>query len=231
MPFGEYVRVSRRYRQRHRGDHRQDFRPFYTPRILAGYGAGTSTVYGIVKQTGGFICELVWQGTIFRIFLPRYIPVADDLAVPHCRRRRRRSPAPSPLDAMRGRDRLTGHGTILLVEDEEELRALNGADSKSRLYRDRGRQRRRGARSLNRADKSMSWCPMYRAGNGRPDLMKELKQPNLTSRSSSGYAETRSTRPCPTQAVQLLANRSLLKQLVTVVGDDGGVSRRRMGPP
>jgi two-component system cell cycle sensor histidine kinase/response regulator CckA len=88
----------------------QIFEPFFTTKDPdKGTGLGLSTVYGIVKQSGGDITveSEVGRGTVFRIFLPRIEAPVD----------------PSSGDGSRPRPR-TGTETILLAEDEEEVRNL-----------------------------------------------------------------------------------------------------------
>jgi two-component system cell cycle sensor histidine kinase/response regulator CckA len=106
------------------------FEPFFsTKEVGKGTGLGLSTVYGIVKQTGGFVYvdSEAGQGTSFRIFLPRHHPEQElqaDAAD---------GAAKEPAEAKRAAD-LTGQGTILLVEDEEGLRSLNARGLRSRGY-------------------------------------------------------------------------------------------------
>src|SRR3982074_596219 len=108
------------------------FEPFFsTKEVGKGTGLGLSTVYGIVKQTGGFIYvdSEANQGTSFHIFLPRHHPaleVQPDAAAAN-------GAAREPAEA-KPRTDLTGQGTILLVEDEEGLRSLNARGLRSRGY-------------------------------------------------------------------------------------------------
>jgi two-component system cell cycle sensor histidine kinase/response regulator CckA len=91
------------------------FEPFFsTKEVGKGTGLGLSTVYGIIKQTGGFIYpeSEPGQGTTFRIFLPRHVATAADEPA----KKTEAKPA-APAD-------LTGEGTVLLVEDEDAVRAF-----------------------------------------------------------------------------------------------------------
>jgi signal transduction histidine kinase len=80
------------------------FEPFFTTKEIGkGTGLGLATVYGIVKQNNGFIdvSSEPGQGTIFKIYLPRYTGKSDRLP---------------EVDTVWHTGR--GHETILLVEDE-----------------------------------------------------------------------------------------------------------------
>ena len=86
------------------------FEPFFTTKEHGkGTGLGLSTVYGIVKQSGGFIYvhSEPGEGTVFEIFLPR----AED-------------EPPKDSESMDLPPTLRGHETILVVEDEPLLREL-----------------------------------------------------------------------------------------------------------
>jgi PAS domain S-box-containing protein len=85
------------------------FEPFFTTKgVGKGTGLGLATVYGIVKQHGGYIRieSTAGAGTTVRIYLAR-IPVVPDVAAPA---------ADAPA--------VVGSGTVLVVEDESELRDL-----------------------------------------------------------------------------------------------------------
>jgi len=88
------------------------FEPFFTTKGPRGTGLGLSTVYGIIKQSGGFIWvnSDVGRGTTFKIFLPRAAAAGETAA--HIK---------APVESRKVEP---GTETILLVEDEANLRYL-----------------------------------------------------------------------------------------------------------
>ncbi len=123
MPPGDYVRID--VTDQGTGIAQENigkiFDPFFTTKPVGqGTGLGLATVYGIVKQTGGFISvdSELGRGTAFRIHLPRYTgeqPAAAAEAAP-------------------ARD-ITGQDTILLVEDEEAVRSFAARALRVRGYK------------------------------------------------------------------------------------------------
>ncbi len=100
------------------------FEPFFTTKPVGrGTGLGLSTVYGVVKQTGGFINveSQPGQGAVFSIYLPRYCGSVPD------------GDAAEDLERTAMRD-ITGQDTILLVEDEEAVRSFAARALKLRGY-------------------------------------------------------------------------------------------------
>ena len=89
------------------------FEPFFTTKEVGkGTGLGLSTVYGIVKQSGGFIFadSKPGEGTSFVIYLPVH--------------RVESQPAPALVKVKEKPSETWGTGTILLVEDEDMVRAV-----------------------------------------------------------------------------------------------------------
>jgi len=95
------------------------FEPFFTTKAhQGGSGLGLSTVYGIIKQSGGFLFvdSKPGKGTVFHIYLPGHEPSAEEaetLAVEAVSS----AAKPEPRDQ-------AGHGRILFVEDEQMVRSV-----------------------------------------------------------------------------------------------------------
>lgn len=104
------------------------FEPFFsTKEVGSGTGLGLSTVYGIVKQTGGFIAvdSALGKGSTFSIYLPRHVTTAKETAA-----------AALELDPGMGNARdLTGVGTLLLVEDEDAVRLFGARALRNKGYK------------------------------------------------------------------------------------------------
>jgi two-component system, cell cycle sensor histidine kinase and response regulator CckA len=101
------------------------FEPFFsTKEVGSGTGLGLSTVYGIVKQTGGFIFidSAPGRGATFQIYLPRH-QAAE--AAQGARAEAGEGPA--------ARD-LTGIGTVMLVEDEDPVRIFGARALRNKGY-------------------------------------------------------------------------------------------------
>jgi two-component system cell cycle sensor histidine kinase/response regulator CckA len=215
------------------------FDPFFsTKEVGKGTGLGLSTVYGIIKQTGGFIYPVseVGKGTTFRIFLPRHVPGAEETEVKAADDRSAALPettapgiaaaqpsaAPAKPVAAATAD-LTGTGTILLVEDEEGLRALNARGLKSRGY------------TVLEAENGVEAMEVFQQHGGTvdlvvsdvvmpemdgPTLLKELRKrnPELKIIFVSGYAEEAFEKSLPKgEQFSFLPKPFTLKQLVGAV--------------
>jgi two-component system, cell cycle sensor histidine kinase and response regulator CckA len=105
------------------------FEPFFsTKEVGSGTGLGLSTVYGIVKQTGGFIFvdSAPGRGAVFQIYLPRHQMAEGAQAT--------RPETTDPAEPPANRD-LTGTGTVLLVEDEDPVRVFGARALRNRGYK------------------------------------------------------------------------------------------------
>jgi two-component system cell cycle sensor histidine kinase/response regulator CckA len=250
MPVGEYVSVEVSDSGTGIAPEIIDkiFDPFYTTKEIGkGTGLGLATVYGFIKQTGGFIFvdSELGKGTTFRIFIPRFIPAADaaaprpeagtagdgaggagEQATKDAAKDATAAGAAldaAAVDARRAATVLTGHGTILLVEDEEGLRALNARGLKSRGY------------TVVEASNGVEAIEALEAGDAHidlvvsdvmmpemdgPTLFKELRQrrPDIRVIFVSGYAEDAFQKSLPDAGqFDFLPKPFTLKQLVAQV--------------
>jgi two-component system cell cycle sensor histidine kinase/response regulator CckA len=191
------------------------FLPFFsTKEVGQGTGLGLATVYGIVKQTGGFVYpeSALGKGTTFRIFLPRYVASAGEAAAP--------MPAINGVHAAASDD--TGQGTILLVEDEKDLRGLNARGLASRGYT--VLQAGNGVEAIEVLEKHDGEIDLVVSDVVMPEmdgpaLLKELRRrkPDLKIVFVSGYAEEAFANNRPEGQHRFLAKPFSLKTLVATV--------------
>src|SRR5215475_7993552 len=186
------------------------FEPFFsTKEVGSGTGLGLSTVYGIVKQTGGFIFvdSKAKQGATFSIYLPKYVPSAADAQKPEAAAESGR-----PVDD-------TGIGTVLLVEDEDAVRLFGARALRNKGYK--VLEARSGEAALeimashkDPVDLIITDVVMPRMDG--PTLIKEVrqKQPSLKVIFISGYAEDNFRRRLDMDAdIHFLPKPFSLKQL------------------
>lgn len=103
------------------------FEPFFSTKDIGkGTGLGLSTVYGIIKQTNGFVFpeSEVGIGTSFKIYLPKYLEVEGEDVEAVEAQHKTDEPAQD----------LTGSSTILLVEDEDAVRMFASRALKNKGY-------------------------------------------------------------------------------------------------
>jgi len=201
------------------------FEPFFsTKEVGKGTGLGLSTVYGIIKQTGGFIYvdSQPGRGSVFSIFLPRFIPGEDSPNLPPSSEAPASGVIAAADDVKRAAVDLTGRGTILLVEDEEGLRALNARGLASRGYTVLQAANGLEALAIFDEDKTVDLVvsDVVMPEMDGPTLLRELRQrnPKLKVIFVSGYAEEAFQKSLPQgEQFSFLAKPFTLKQLVAQV--------------
>lgn len=193
------------------------FEPFYTTKEVGkGTGLGLSTVYGIVKQTGGYIYldSVEGEGTTFRVFLPRHIPTEAE------------KEAGKPISKVSEKKvDLTGSAVILLVEDEDAVRAFASRALSSRGYE--VHEACNGAEALEvmeelDAEIDLVVSDVVMPEMDGPTLLREIRKdhPDLKFVFMSGYAEEAFAKNLPEEEqgnFGFLPKPYSLKQLATTV--------------
>ncbi len=187
------------------------FDPFFsTKEIGSGTGLGLSTVYGIVKQTGGHVIveSEPAKGTKFSIYLPCYQGVETQSEG-------------TDVSPSKTRD-LTGQGTILLVEDEEAVRLFSARALRDKGYRvieaDCGEEALARIKSLQNHHETLDLVitDVVMPQTDGPTLVKKIYEilPDMKVIYMSGYAEDSFRRQLDQeQNIHFLAKPFSLKAL------------------
>ncbi|HEX8046413.1 cell cycle histidine kinase CckA [Rhizobium sp.] len=206
------------------------FEPFFTTKEVGkGTGLGLAMVYGIIKQSGGYIHpeSEVGKGTTFRIFLPRHIvemPALTEGQTPESRDISAMDQSVAAVVPQEEPADLTGKSAVvLLVEDEEAVRRGG-----KRMFETRGYtvyEAGSGVEALEimeeldgQVDVVVSDVVMPEMDG--PTLLGELrkKYPDMKFIFVSGYAEDAFARNLPADAkFGFLPKPFSLKQLAVVV--------------
>ncbi|MBV8650003.1 MAG: PAS domain-containing protein [Alphaproteobacteria bacterium] len=186
------------------------FEPFFsTKEVGSGTGLGLSTVYGIVKQTGGFVFvdSTLGHGAAFSIYLPRH-QQEDAVATARV----------EPGESAAARD-LTGAGTVLLVEDEDPVRLFSARALRNKGYKVIEAKSGEAAlevihRATEQIDLLVSDVVMPRMDG--PSLIREVREthPDMKVIFISGYTEDSFRKRLNTDAeIHFLPKPFSLKQL------------------
>ncbi len=187
------------------------FEPFFTTKEVGkGTGLGLSTVYGIVKQSGGFIFaeSEPGKGTSFVIYLP--VHRAEAAAKPG---RKAREPA----------GELWGTGTILLVEDEATVRAVAeralARHGYTILLAENGEAAIEILDREKRVDLMISDVVMPTMDGPTTAREARLRQPDLPILFISGYAEEQLRQSIDLERVAFLAKPFSVQKLAEATRD------------
>jgi two-component system, cell cycle sensor histidine kinase and response regulator CckA len=185
------------------------FDPFFTTKDVGkGTGLGLSTVYGIIKQSSGFIFAEsgVGKGTTFNVFLPTCeAPQADDIS-----------------RKVEGVEDLWGQGTILFVEDEDAVRtfATKALERKGyKVYAAASGEQALEILGEHGASIDLLVSDVVMPNMDGPTVVKHARAayPKLKVIMISGYAEESLRRSIETPDIGFLPKPFQLKELATAV--------------
>ncbi|XNO42416.1 cell cycle histidine kinase CckA [Sinorhizobium meliloti] len=206
------------------------FEPFFTTKDVGkGTGLGLSMVYGIVKQSGGYIYpeSEIGSGTTFRILLPRHVDIPEtqdeDASAAQSAAPARSEPVAVPMPRAEPADLTGDSAVVLLVEDEEAVRRGG-----KRMLETRGytvHEAGSGIEALEIMDEldgavDIVVSDVVMPEMDGPTLLRELRKtyPDLKFIFVSGYAEDAFARNLPADAkFGFLPKPFSLKQLAVAV--------------
>ncbi|NLR71356.1 response regulator [Novosphingobium sp. ERN07] len=187
------------------------FEPFFTTKEKGkGTGLGLSTVYGIVKQSGGFIFAEsdVGKFTRFSIYLPVHHPDAAELAQ-----------ATKPAAAEPKRE-WSGGGKVLLVEDEETVRAVAERALVRQGYEvTTASDGEEGLEAIGRGTFDLVVSDVVMPTMDGPAMAREIRalKPDLPFLFMSGYAEEQLRREIDIPNMHFLAKPFSVQQICEAV--------------
>jgi len=202
---------------------RHIFEPFFTTKEQGkGTGLGLSTVYGIVKQSGGFIFadnvmgqDRKVKGARFTIYLPVYQATEEEL---------------QRADTVEVKTEWSGGGRVLLVEDEDMVRAVaeraltrQGYSVVTAADGDEGLEAVR-----QNPDFDLVVSDVVMPSMDGPAMAREIRQliPTMPVLFMSGYAEEQLRREIDMEGMHFIAKPFSVAQIADKVGDVLRTTRR-----
>jgi two-component system, cell cycle sensor histidine kinase and response regulator CckA len=182
------------------------FEPFFTTKEKGkGTGLGLSTVYGIVKQSGGFIFaeSEVGKFTRFSIYLPVHVPDASEAPA-------RQLASPEP------KREWSGGGRILLVEDEDTVRAVAERALVRQGYEvTTAADGEEGLEAIGRGQFDLVVSDVVMPTMDGPAMAREIRalRPDLPFLFMSGYAEEQLRREIDIPNMHFLAKPFSVQQI------------------
>ncbi|MBV9199209.1 MAG: response regulator [Alphaproteobacteria bacterium] len=218
MPAGDYVQIE--ITDTGVGIPKENlariFDPFFsTKEVGSGTGLGLSTVYGIVRQTGGFVfvSSTTGQGAVFQIYLP-CCDGADSAPV-----------ARSETGENAAVKDLSGRGTVLLVEDDDPVRIFGARALRNKGYKVIDAKSGEAALEFmsNGAEPiDLLITDVVMPHMDGPELVREVRElhPDMKVIFISGYTEDAFRRRLHSDArIEFLAKPFSLKELAGKVQD------------